>query len=96
MKYHPESDTYQLDDDDRTIENLQLHTSQLEEKCKAIYETIIALLDENIKYFERKEQYRGQDFENPWSEERIKEYNKTRIQGFKYRKDFITKFYKGE
>ena len=65
-------------------------------KCNRLYETIIALLDENIKYFQNKERYRDKPLEDPWPEERRKAYAENRINGFKIRKDFITKFYKGE
>ena len=62
-------------------------------KCDKLYETLMLLLDEDIKYFSNKVKYRNQPMDNPWSEERIQEYNKTRIQGFKNRKDFITKYF---
>ncbi len=63
-------------------------------KCDVLYATIIALLDENIKYFQNKEKYRDKPIEDPWPENRRKAYAENRINGFKIRKSFITKFYK--
>ena len=63
-------------------------------KCNRLYETIIALLDENIKYFTNKEKYRDKPLEDPWPEERRRTYVENRINGLKIRKDFITKFHK--
>ena len=63
-------------------------------KCDRLFETIIALLDENIKYFSDREKYRDRPIENPWPEDRRRAYAENRINGFKIRKDFITNFYK--
>ena len=49
-----------------------------------------------IKYFENREKYRNEPMKEEWSEERRKAYNENRINAFKIRKEFITKFYKEE
>jgi hypothetical protein len=51
-------------------------------------------LDEMIRYFRNREKYRDQPMQEEWTEERRKAYNETRIEGFKVKKDFITRFYK--
>ena len=63
-------------------------------KCDRLYDTLMALLDEMIKYFTNRMKYRNEPKEIPWSEERRKEYNNSRIKALKNRKDFITRYYK--
>jgi hypothetical protein len=65
-------------------------------KCQALYEAYTAHLDEMIRYFENREKYRNQPMDEEWTEERRKQYNLNRIQGFKIKKDFIKQFYKEE
>jgi len=66
------------------------------EKCQALYDAYMAHLDEMIKYFTNREKYRDREFEHEWSDEQKKAYNENRINSFKIKKDFITKFYKEE
>ncbi len=63
-------------------------------KCDRLYDTLMALLDEMIKYFTNRMKYRNEPKEITWSEERRKEYNNTRNKALKNRKDFITRYYK--
>ena len=66
------------------------------QKCETLYDTLMAVLDEQIKYFTNREKYRDRPKDEEWSEERKKAYNENRINAFRIRKEFITKFYKEE
>ena len=65
-------------------------------KCKSLYEAYMAHLNEMIRYFERREKYRHQEFENEWPEERRKAYAENRIKSLYMRKEFVTRYYKEE